>query len=105
MPAEAMTGLGLSGEQSEEHHPQRPSWNCGTCGNEWPCACARANLIAESAVGRTSVLVYLAMCLADAIADLSADRLPPDLYDRFVGWAAAGSDQTRIASAEGNNSR
>ena len=27
MPAEAMTGAGLSLEQSNEHIPQRPSWN------------------------------------------------------------------------------
>jgi len=91
--------------QREEHNPQQPSWNCGTCEIEWPCAYARADLIAESIVGRTSVLVYLTMCLADAIADLSTVGLPPDLYGRFVGWATVDLDRVRIASTEGISSR
>jgi hypothetical protein len=66
-----MTVAGLFLEQPEDHIPQQPSWNCGTCGNEWPCAYARADLIAESIAGRTSVLVYVKMCLADAVADLA----------------------------------
>ena len=79
---------GLLPEQPDEHNPQQPSWNCGTCGNEWPCASARADMIAESIVGRTPVLVYLTICLADAVADLSTRGLPPDMHGRFVGWAS-----------------
>jgi hypothetical protein len=83
-----MTVAGRLPEQPEEHNPQQPSWNCRACGNEWPCAPARADLTAESIAGRTSVLVYLTMCLADAVADLSTGRLPADMYGRFVGWAS-----------------
>lgn len=96
---------GLLVEQPEEHNPQQPSWHCGTCGNEWPCAYARTDLNAESIAGRTSVLVYLTMCLADAVADLSTGGLPPDLYGRFVGWATVDLDRVRIASTEGISSQ
>jgi len=92
-------------EQPEGHNPQRPSWSCGTCGNEWPCANARADLIAESIDGRTPVLVYLTMCLAGAVVDLSSGGFPPDLYDRFVGWTDVDLDRARIGSTKGVNSR
>jgi hypothetical protein len=69
--------VGLLREQPEEHNPQQPSWNCGACGNEWPCAHARADLIAESIAARTSVLVYLTMCLADAVAEFRRPDFGP----------------------------
>ena len=74
-------------EQSEEHVPERPSWQCRTCGSEWPCTNARASLVAECITSRIPMLVYLGMCQADATVDLSPGGLPPDLYDRFIEWA------------------
>jgi hypothetical protein len=105
MPVEAMIATGLALEQSEEHFPERPSWRCWTCGYEWPCTNAKADLIAESIACRTSVLVYLAMCQADATADLLPEGLPADLYDRFVGGVRANRDRAGTASTEGSNSR
>lgn len=98
-----MAGLLL--EQPGEHVPRQPSWTCAACGDEWPCEYARADLVAESSAGRTPVLVYLAICLADAVGDLSPGGLSPGLYDRFVGWACGDLNRAQILKAEGINSR
>lgn len=87
MSAETLTAARRTLERSAEHVPQRPSWHCRTCGHAWPCTNARADLMAESTTCRTPMLVYLSLCLADASADLSPGGLPPNLYDRFIGWA------------------
>ncbi|MGK5675253.1 hypothetical protein ACSNOB_20720 [Micromonospora sp. URMC 106] len=67
------------------HAPLAPTWACGTCGADWPCAAKRARLLAEFEVDPAMLSVYLASCLAAAARDL-----PPvsgvSLQDRFIGW-------------------
>jgi hypothetical protein len=87
MSAETMTAARPTLEQSEEHVPQRPTWRCRKCGHQWPCADARADLMTEAITYPTPVLVYLSLCHAAATADLLPGGLPPDLHDRFIGWA------------------
>lgn len=90
MSAGSVTAVQPAQESSAEHIPERPTWRCGACGREWPCANARAVLGAEFVTCRTALLVYLAICQVDAIRDLSPGGLPPDLYGRFIGWATTG---------------
>ena len=76
-----------------EHLPCRPEWRCLSCGDEWPCVEARISLVVRSLTCRTAVFVYLASCLADAAADFAEQRIVPDLYGRFLGWAGSGSNE------------
>jgi hypothetical protein len=72
-----------------EHTAERPDWTCRACGDPWPCAPAKVELTEDYRRFPSSLVVYLAAHLTDAIDDLAAGRggIPPDLYDRFVGWA------------------
>ncbi|GLY96788.1 hypothetical protein [Actinoplanes sp. NBRC 103695] len=76
-----------------EHLPCRPEWRCQSCGDEWPCLEARIGLVVQSLTYRTAVLVYLALCLADAAADFAELGIVSDLYDRFLGWVGTGSNE------------
>ena len=100
-----MTMAGPVPEQALEHIPERPSWRCRTCRREWPCGKAKASLAADSVVCRTSVLVYLAICRADAAVDLLPGGSPSNLYDRFIGWARENLEHLVAGSTEGINSR
>ena len=75
-------------QPAREHVPGRPAWQCSECSREWPCAEAKVNLMAEFVACRTAVLVYLAMCHAEAVRD-HPGGMPPDLYGRFIGWATS----------------
>ena len=70
---------------SSGHEPRRPSWRCGTCGDEWPCPARRRELMAEYTGHRASLALYMARNLADALLDhpSAAESL---LYQRFLGW-------------------
>ena len=61
----------------EEHVPERPRWDCGKCGEPWPCAIAKVNLSIE----------YLGIQHWEAFDDYAASgAIPTDLYERFLGW-------------------
>jgi hypothetical protein len=67
------------------HIPTRPSWNCTGCGQPWPCATRRDQLMAEYSRSRVSLSLYLSSCLVEATRDLPGDDAGP-LYLRFLGW-------------------
>ena len=71
-----------------EHIAARPSWDCGTCDQPWPCANAKTDLTDEFAGNSTALSVYLAGCFHDAMNDLTSrgEPTPADLYERFLGW-------------------
>jgi hypothetical protein len=74
-------------EEPGEHLPDRPSWDCRKCGQTWPCANAKADLIGEHVVSPTHVVVYLASLKWEAFDDFSASgAIPADLNERFLGW-------------------
>ncbi|GAA0550320.1 hypothetical protein GCM10010172_35470 [Paractinoplanes ferrugineus] len=75
--------------KSAEHLCNRPSWNCRVCGRPWPCANARANMLAEFRTFPTVLAIYLSAQMYDALGDIQArgEPAPPDLYERFVSWA------------------
>ena len=65
------------------HQPERPSWNCDTCGKPWPCAPAREHLTAEG--GGTPLAVLMWIYLDQALTELPEEAIP-GIFDRFVGW-------------------
>ena len=70
------------------HVGERPGWACGACGTPWPCAGAKADLLAEHSAHPSVLTVYLSGQLDEAFRDLTANGAPPpgDLYERFLAW-------------------
>lgn len=69
----------------DEHQPQRPSWLCAACQQEWPCVPARNALLAAHGPGAT-----LCLRMAGRLIDATADNLAGqsgELHQRFLGWA------------------
>lgn len=78
----------MTGSVAIEHIAARPSWDCAACGQTWPCANAKVDLLQEFRDHTTALAVYLAGCMHDAACDLTAhgEPTPADLYSRFLGW-------------------
>lgn len=70
------------------HLGGRPTWDCLACGQPWPCAPAKAQLLAEFQLYPSSLMVYMAAHMCEAMDDLTAhgEAAPPDLYERFLSW-------------------
>lgn len=71
-----------------DHVPTRPSWDCLQCDQPWPCASAKVQLVEEYLGIPTSLGLYLAMALHDAIDDAvdCTGIKVGELFDRFLGW-------------------
>jgi len=82
-------GAKASGPGPDDHAPVTPDWNCGSCGEEWPCATKRSRLLDEYQVDRAALSVYLGSCLAAATQDLHAAPVV-SLQARFIGWVPRG---------------
>ncbi|MEV4386877.1 hypothetical protein AB0J68_14360 [Micromonospora sp. NPDC049580] len=79
------------------HLPMRPLWLCRVCAAAWPCQPARLLLTMEYRRDRVGLSVYMAGLLFEATADLiklnpNPAPSPADLFARFVGWTARGSE-------------
>lgn len=72
-----------------DHLPARSTWDCLACAAPWPCPGAKADLAVEYRHSPTSLSIYLAAQLYEAVGTLTAngDPTPADLYARFLGWA------------------
>jgi hypothetical protein len=66
------------------HQPQRPSWRCVACGDEWPCPSRRAELAAEG-TGQVELALLMARYFQEAVEDHPI-VLASALYTRFFGW-------------------
>jgi len=71
-----------------EHRGDRPTWTCPACAQPWPCAPAKAQLIAEFRRRPSSLTIYMSACMGEALNDLATpgEAPPDDLYERFVAW-------------------
>jgi hypothetical protein len=71
-----------------EHVAKRPTWECTVCGEPWPCAPAKIELAEQ--YQSMSLGLFMASCWHEAIEHLRAseERVPTDLYERFLGWIA-----------------
>lgn len=67
------------------HLPSRPSWTCGTCGNDWPCAAARERLMREHGSDPTAVAVLMWQHLEHYALDQGAGPLS-GAFARFIAW-------------------
>ena len=68
---------------SADHTPDRPSWDCRSCGKAWPCDPAREDLVAE--MDRVGLAIYMWMNLEDAVMEVP--RMPTsELFERFIAW-------------------
>lgn len=69
--------------ETEEHIADRPSWDCRTCGKEWPCDPARERLVSE--MDRISLAIFMWLNLEEAVGHL-APGPTSELFDRFISW-------------------
>jgi hypothetical protein len=71
------------------HRPERPSWDCEVCGDTWPCAVAKIELLEQYGRWNQGLYLLLGSYLVDAIDDYRGGRhaLPPNLYFQILGWA------------------
>ncbi len=68
---------------STEHVAHRPSWDCKRCGDPWPCATARADLVAE--LNTIQLALYTWTHREEAAADLRGMPMA-EAFDRFLAW-------------------
>jgi hypothetical protein len=74
--------------QRSEHVAARPTWDCRNCGNPWPCATAKTDLLHEFRYFPSVLAIYMTAQMCEALDDLtfSAGSPPSDLYERFMSW-------------------
>jgi hypothetical protein len=74
-----------------EHVAERPTWHCTVCGQPWPCAVAKVELTEQ--YPSANLGLFMASCWHEAIENLrdSEERVPPDLYQRFLGWISGAT--------------
>ncbi|MGX6607241.1 hypothetical protein ACWKSP_34720 [Micromonosporaceae bacterium Da 78-11] len=72
-----------------DHLNNRPGWDCRACGQPWPCANAKADLLIEFRKFPSVLRIYMSAQMYDALNDLTSrgEPVPPDLYERFLAWA------------------
>jgi hypothetical protein len=80
------------------HTPERPTWTCKSCGDEWPCRQSRRQLLADYAEARIALYLYLASHFIAASADLG-DDLAGTLHYRFLGWVRVDAEREAYAAA------
>jgi len=73
------------------HMGTRPTWECASCGNPWPCAIAKSELRKEFRYFPSVLSIYMSAKMLDAASDFTAHGAgpPPDLYERFMSWIRA----------------
>lgn len=68
------------------HDYLRPSWDCGLCMREWPCAPAKVEL-AERYPEQIELDAHMTRLMLQAANELPLHRCKsPELRDRFVTW-------------------
>ncbi|MET7400393.1 hypothetical protein ABZS66_43590 [Dactylosporangium sp. NPDC005572] len=70
------------------HIPGRPTWLCTGCGDPWPCAAKRHQLLAEYGESHAELRTMMALRVADAAEDLR-QLGAEQLWGRFLGWLPA----------------
>ena len=54
------------------HTHDRPHWNCRACGQPWPCANAKTDLLAEFHAYPSILKIYMSAQMYDALEDLTS---------------------------------
>jgi hypothetical protein len=64
------------------HLPDRPAWTCVLCGDDYPCAIRRAQLLEDFRTAPVPFALFMSVDFMNATADLPG--VPPDeLHARF----------------------
>lgn len=67
------------------HIAARPSWDCRTCGEPWPCVAAQGHL--RETLGPARLAMYMWLNLEEAAAqDRFSSKDCASLFDRFIHW-------------------
>jgi hypothetical protein len=68
------------------HDYERVTWDCGTCGEQWPCAPAKVEL-AEQHPDPIDLEIHMLRLMKVASIELPLSACGyPELRDRFVTW-------------------
>lgn len=67
-----------------DHEPDS-TWDCRSCGNDWPCDAVREQLLIEFADSPVRLGEHMAEQLGRAASVLFAEPIDV-LFDRFIGW-------------------
>jgi hypothetical protein len=77
------------------HNAIARTWICTGCGEPWPCATRRRQLLAQYADAEVSLSLLLAAAMIEAAGEpggVLRDVPAGDLYARFIGWLRATDD-------------
>ncbi len=67
------------------HLPDRPAWTCRVCGDPYPCAVRRAQLLDEFRGARIQLGIFMSIDFVDATTDLPGVPAE-DLHARFFWY-------------------
>lgn len=84
-----------TGEVVLAHMPHRPDWDCGNCGEPWPCAPAKVQLAEEHKDCPTRLSIYMSNQMGEALEEAVHNHdwgKVDDLFERFVGWVKGDDD-------------
>lgn len=76
------------------HIPDRPSWKCRTCHDDWPCRVKKVLLINEFLTMPTNLYVMMALYMTEATQDLPLPQ--GELYERFMAWPSREGLRTSV---------
>jgi hypothetical protein len=81
---DAQAGPNVAELLSHGHHqPMRPTWDCDTCGAEWPCAPAREHVLTSWTLFARGLTMHA--YFEEACQEL--EHAPAKLmWRRFLGW-------------------
>jgi hypothetical protein len=72
-----------------DHLPERPTWECKSCGDQWPCGPAREGLLGEYATDPVALAIRMWGHLEDYSMDAGAGPLQ-GAWNRFLSWTRRG---------------
>jgi hypothetical protein len=67
------------------HDYTRPGWDCGACGQPWPCPPAKVE-IGERYPDRVALWYHMLGRLYAAAGEMPRGYDPGELHDRFMAW-------------------
>jgi hypothetical protein len=83
-PASQHPATGQLGME-QQHLPERPSWQCGHCGQARPCSPARVQLGEQYVHDLVGLAVHMELLRGQAVREIGGVS-PQELNERFVAW-------------------
>jgi hypothetical protein len=73
------------------HEPDRPSWQCPTCAQPWPCGRLRVHLMAT--LTQQEIGLHMGGYVRDAERELAGTVAPMAVHYRLFAWIRDGVDR------------